>query len=66
MVRVRLYAGPSRWTALGLLARTIGGAKAMWLDWFDCAEVRSLTCNGVATDEAQCIQDLERAIKELR
>ena len=57
---------PSLWAAVESIAPKIGCVPQTLLEWVKQAEVDSGARNGVTTDEAQRIKDLEREVKELR
>ena len=57
---------PPPWAAIESIAPKMGGVPQTLLDWIKQSEVDAGTGPGVRTDEAQCIKDLEREVKQLR
>jgi len=57
---------PSLWAAVESIAPKIGCVPQTLLEWVKRQEVDAGVRNGVTTNEAQRVKDLEREVKELR
>jgi transposase len=57
---------PSLWAAVESIAPKIGCVPQTLLEWVKRQEVDSGARDGVTTNEAQRVKDLEREVKELR
>ncbi len=66
MVREHRGEYPSLWAAVESIAPKIGCVPQTLLEWVKRQEVDAGVRNGVTTNEAQRVKDLEREVKELR
>jgi len=57
---------PSLWAAVESIAPKIGCVPQTLLEWVKRQEVDAGVRDGVTTNEAQRVKDLEREVKELR
>ena len=66
MVREQRGEYPSLWAAVESIAPKMGCVRQTLLEWVKRQEVDSGVRDGVTTNEAQRVKDLEREVKELR
>jgi len=66
MVREQRGEYPSLWGAVASIAPKIGCVPQTLLEWVKRQEVDAGVRDGVTTNEAQRVKDLEREVKELR